>query len=75
MGNMLSFINHSCTPNTKFVYNNESGLATLQAIRDIQPDEEILIVYFDPHASQEEKLQKSKAYGFLCGINCNCKHP
>ena len=55
------FINHSCEPNTGF---QDTDIAIVRAIKDIQPGEEVTIdyQYFDTEHS------------FYDGIDCKCGH-
>ncbi|KAK8140166.1 hypothetical protein PG984_000232 [Apiospora sp. TS-2023a] len=39
-------INHECSPNAFMYYNPNNGLVSLHALRDIGPNEEITISYF-----------------------------
>ncbi|KAK8241484.1 hypothetical protein HDK77DRAFT_256338 [Phyllosticta capitalensis] len=65
-----SRINHSCTPNMQFAWNNNAlgGAITMHATRDIALGEEITAGYIDlykPSTDRQELL--STNYGFDCG--------
>ena len=55
----ISFINHDCKPNSKFVSLSRK-LVGLQALRDIEPGEELTISYGTDYFRRENK-------------NCECK--
>lgn len=65
-----SRINHSCTPNMQFAWNDNvlGGAVTMHATRAIAPGEEITAGYIDlykPSTDRQELL--STNYGFDCG--------
>ncbi|MNE98210.1 SET domain protein [compost metagenome] len=86
MGQLICFVNHSCSPNAKLVFDNEHRLITLVALRDIEKDEQITISYFgDMYGAakaassisdeQYHKMRRDVAHhhGFTCAENCFCE--
>lgn len=65
-------LKHSCKPNCHASYNRAIGKLCVHAIRNIQPYEELLIMYLpDELLFQERSVRMSKlqeAFGFKC--NC-----
>jgi hypothetical protein len=66
---LISRINHSCLPNVHHNWNPYKEMETIYAIKDIEPEEEILTSYIDLYNDKEtrQKLLKS-SFNF----NCNC---
>jgi len=70
----ISRINHSCLPNAEGNFNIAIGCFTIHALRDITPDEEIVINYLDSQSAIRETRQEKllSGYGFACGCPaCN----
>ena len=60
-----SFINHSCDPNTKVTWDGD--IATLSAVRSIEPNEEITFDY-------ETVIPSEESFTFICGCRAgNCR--
>jgi hypothetical protein len=60
-----SFINHSCDPNTKVTWDGD--IATLSAVRSIEPNEEITFDY-------ETVIPSEESFTFICGCGAgNCR--
>lgn len=68
-GNVARFINHSCDPNCEAVI--ERGRVFIEALRDIEPGEELGYDYWfvleEPHNKKNKELYKC-----LCGAR-NCR--
>lgn len=82
---MMCKINHSCSPNVrvKYVFTREHGLvAELVALREIQPDEELVQSYIDQtmgkcllQVSSTSDVLLSNLYHSFCSRYCrtsNC---
>jgi len=70
----ISRINHSCLPNAEGNFNAAIGRFTIHALRDIVPDEEIMISYLDSRSAIRKTRQEKllSGYGFSCGCPaCN----
>ena len=52
--NSISFINHDCSPNSKFI-QEKGKVVSLQAIRDIEFGEEFTIFYGEDYFERENK--------------------
>lgn len=65
----ISFINHSCLPNTHNNWNPDAEHETIHAIRPISAGEEITIAYdsFLPYTARQAHLKKS------FGFDCECR--
>jgi len=68
-GNDARWINHSCDPNCEAV--EEDDRVFIYALRDIQPDEELL---YDYHMELDEPITElaKKKFGCHCGAS-NCR--
>ncbi len=64
----IAKLNHSCNPNTKFVFNKDTGIMTLIAIRTINKSEEITDSYITNKEIKDHKEYLNDHYGFTC--NC-----
>ncbi|XP_065859466.1 methyltransferase FGSG_00040-like [Euphorbia lathyris] len=64
---LASFINHSCTPNSRRLHIGDHILVHVS--RDVKSGEEITLPYFDILSSLENRKEILKQRGF----NCNCK--
>ncbi len=63
-------INHSCDPNVRVTYINDQSqglLLRMVAIKDIQPEEELVQSYIDQNLSKKERQKALVDYGFKCG--------
>lgn len=61
-----SRINHSCTPNAHFEWNENIQRETIHATLDIKANKEITISYCYPHSDVYNRQQKLEPYGFDC---------
>ena len=73
-GNMFlifkgTLFNHSCDPNVDYDYDPISKKIIFHAIKDIQPEEELTIMYVDTNRIPDPTNFFYNAYGF----NCNCE--
>ena len=81
-------INHSCRPNAFMGYDEVARVKIIAAQRDIQPGEEVSVVYTDvsdlelntsPSLLLEDfdDIQKNlkRNWGFTCPADCYCKNP
>jgi SET domain-containing protein len=67
-GNEARFINHSCAPNCEAV--NDEGRIFIEAMRDIQPGEELFYDYAYERADggdEEDDEEASRLYTCRCG--------
>ncbi|XP_065859464.1 methyltransferase FGSG_00040-like [Euphorbia lathyris] len=64
---LASFINHSCTPNSRRLHIGDYILVHVS--RDVKSGEEITLPYFDILSPLEKRKEMLKEWGF----NCNCK--
>eukprot|EP01125_Pyxidicula_operculata_P001944 TRINITY_DN1189_c0_g1_i2.p1 TRINITY_DN1189_c0_g1~~TRINITY_DN1189_c0_g1_i2.p1 ORF type:complete len:320 (-),score=48.44 TRINITY_DN1189_c0_g1_i2:38-997(-) len=68
---LLSFINHSCSPNCVVIFDGPS--ATIKAIRDIKSGEEICIPYIETITSTSNRRKELNSYfKFFCECD-KCK--
>lgn len=61
--------NHACDPNAAVVFPNGGGKPVMVALREIQPDEEILNSYVDlsaPTSVRQAELEKTYAFTCAC---------
>ncbi len=58
-------LNHSCVPNCRVTYESDHR-ATLTAITDIEPGQELFISYVDEYAPLAERRENLAEYGFVC---------
>ncbi len=68
-------INHSCDPNVAVQYIENVGISGLQAslvaLRDIYPNEELVQSYIDCNMDTESRQLSLRDYGFICGcVRC-----
>jgi hypothetical protein len=71
----IAKVNHSCEPNTKFIFNRDEGLMSLISIKDIQINTEITNSYLSNKNINSHTNYLIEHYGFDC--NCgslNLKH-
>ncbi|MCJ1239947.1 hypothetical protein MMC14_007946, partial [Varicellaria rhodocarpa] len=66
---IASRINHSCCPNTLFIWNSRIGCLTVQAIKAIPIDEEITIAYVETVFNRHYRQQRLERYGFICACS------
>ncbi|WZH46815.1 Set domain-containing protein [Fusarium acuminatum] len=59
-------MNHSCTPNTCWIYDEPSGFIQVYAVRDIGQDEEITNSYVEVACSHQTRLRELSNWGFIC---------
>ncbi|PMB66787.1 SET domain-containing protein 5 [Beauveria bassiana] len=68
---LLSRINHSCVPNTHWVFNTAIERLTVHAIRHIRAGEQITISYIqDPLAAKQVRDSMFCAMEFLMQLRC-----
>ncbi|KAI1390792.1 SET domain-containing protein [Hypoxylon trugodes] len=63
----ISRINHDCRPTCAYYFDHRDFHQRVLALRDIEPDEELTITYYDPiqtHSVRQEILHKE--WGFQC---------
>jgi len=66
----ISRINHSCVPNAHIGWSETLEQQTVQAIRHIQPDEEILVSYLEyGHGRDERRGMLRHKFGFDCACS------
>ena len=63
---LIAKLNHSCNPNTSFVFNRETGQMILTATRDIKKGEEITDSYLCNKSIPDHKSYLLEHYGFQC---------
>jgi len=66
---MCCSANHDCSPNAEVVFTSKTNQATLRALRDIQPNEEICISYVETELTLDERRAELRDYGFVCACN------
>ncbi|KAL5536410.1 hypothetical protein ACEPAF_232 [Sanghuangporus sanghuang] len=63
----ISYVNHSCVPNSIYSLDKSTMIFSLRAIRDIAPGEEISITYLgNDETSTVRKAELQNKYGFIC---------
>ncbi|KAF4420383.1 SET domain-containing 5 [Fusarium acutatum] len=67
-------MNHSCTPNTCWVYDEPTGFMEVYAVRDIDKDEEITNSYIEVAISHQARMQELSNWGFRCQCTA-CEGP
>ncbi|KAG8361101.1 hypothetical protein FVEN_g891 [Fusarium venenatum] len=67
-------MNHSCTPNICWVYDELSGMMEVYAVRDIGQDEEIYNSYIEVACSRQTRLKELSNWGFACSCPA-CEGP
>ncbi|KAJ7673863.1 hypothetical protein DFH06DRAFT_978817 [Mycena polygramma] len=65
----ISRCNHSCGPNSKWLWDADSFSLSLVALRPIQVGEEVTVAYINPTYSCAERRAKLHA---MYGFTCNC---
>lgn len=68
---VISRLNHSCSPNTEFYWNDEKNVEELRATRAILEGEELTDCYLDftvkgSLTRSERRIKLNIGYGFLC---------
>ncbi|KAF5687765.1 SET domain-containing protein [Fusarium circinatum] len=59
-------MNHSCTPNICWVYDEPTGFMEVYAVRDIGKDEEITNSYIEVAISYQARMKELSNWGFSC---------
>ncbi|KAF5712602.1 SET domain-containing protein [Fusarium mundagurra] len=59
-------MNHSCTPNICWVYDEPTGFMEVYAVRDIDKDEEITNSYIEVAISYQARMKELSNWGFAC---------
>ncbi|KAK1222402.1 hypothetical protein PQX77_014735 [Marasmius sp. AFHP31] len=61
-----SHLNHSCSPNVSVRHLDRTTLSrvTILALRDIQPDEELLVTYVNPNNDVRARQKELQQWGF-----------
>ncbi|KAF5562844.1 SET domain-containing protein [Fusarium napiforme] len=67
-------MNHSCTPNICWVYDEPTGFMEVYAVRDIDKDEEITNSYIEVAISHEARTKELSNWGFTCRCTA-CEGP
>ncbi|KAI4954379.1 hypothetical protein J4E91_002092 [Alternaria rosae] len=62
----ISFINHSCLPNSHYNWNDSMGMQTIHVTRDLSAGEEISICYTDSGSASVRQAYLKKHFGFDC---------
>ena len=62
----ISFINHSCLPNSHYNWNDTMGMQTIHVTRDLRAGEEITICYTDSGSASVRQAYLKKHFGFDC---------
>lgn len=62
----ISFINHSCLPNSYYNWNDSMGMQTIHVTRDLSAAEEISICYTDSGSTSIRQAYLKKHFGFDC---------
>ncbi|KAF7295989.1 ER lumen protein-retaining receptor [Mycena kentingensis (nom. inval.)] len=69
---LLSRLNHSCSPNTQPKFDLESFSFTLYAVRDIPEGDELTFQYIEAPKTTAERNKSLRPYGFQCSCSaCN----
>nr|GAT49069.1 predicted protein [Mycena chlorophos] len=71
---LISRLNHSCSPNTQATQSRAQLASTLHAVRDIAQGEELTIHYFNTLGPAAARAKSCKRYGFTCQCPC-CAQP
>lgn len=59
--------NHSCTPNSRYAWNEATGKEEVRALRDILPGEEVTVAYRNVLKPTRERLDDIlRSHGFVC---------
>ncbi|KAJ7641074.1 hypothetical protein FB45DRAFT_899388 [Roridomyces roridus] len=72
--NMISRLNHSCSPNVITQWSMLKFSFQVFAVRDIAADEELTYRYINIEASTAQRNEKLKPYDFVCACS-SCKDP
>ncbi|EDR10227.1 uncharacterized protein LACBIDRAFT_316887 [Laccaria bicolor S238N-H82] len=64
--NVMSRVNHSCSPNTTHHFDMASLSFQLRAIRDIKQGEELFYAYCDILRTKSERAEELAPYGVVC---------
>ncbi|RGP62594.1 set domain-containing protein 5 [Fusarium sporotrichioides] len=67
-------MNHSCTPNICWVYDEPSAMMEVYAVRDIGQDEEIYNSYIEVACSRQARMKELSNWGFTCSCTA-CEGP
>ncbi|KAG4270342.1 hypothetical protein FPRO04_11501 [Fusarium proliferatum] len=67
-------MNHSCTPNICWVYDEPTGFMEVYAVRDIDKDEEITNSYIEVAISHQARMKELSNWGFTCQCTA-CEGP
>ncbi|RGP78387.1 set domain-containing 5 [Fusarium longipes] len=62
-------MNHSCTPNICWVYEELSDMMEVYTVRDIDKDEEIFNSYIEVACSHQVRMRELSNWGFTCGCS------
>ncbi|KAF7297891.1 SET domain-containing protein [Mycena chlorophos] len=63
---MISRLNHSCSPNTQPIFSRTQFAYNLYAVRDVAEGEELTWQYTPTLQPQAERAEACAAYGFIC---------
>ncbi|EDQ99660.1 uncharacterized protein LACBIDRAFT_316178 [Laccaria bicolor S238N-H82] len=64
--NVMSRINHSCSPNTAYNFHMASLSFELRAVRDIKQGEELFTSYCDIFRTKSERAEDLATYSIIC---------
>ncbi|KAF5026348.1 hypothetical protein F66182_1556 [Fusarium sp. NRRL 66182] len=67
-------MNHSCTPNTCWVYDEPLGMMEVYTVKDIHADQEITNSYIEVACSRQSRAKELSNWGFACSCAA-CKGP
>jgi hypothetical protein len=62
----IARINHSCRPNTSYIWNKRLGKQVLYATRRIEQGEELSVSYIPLLYNRSDRQKRLKQYGFKC---------
>lgn len=62
----IARLNHSCAPTAHTSYNPRTNRMTVHTLRDIDPNTEIVISYFNMLLPVAERQVKAGSWGFVC---------
>ncbi|KAL1686709.1 hypothetical protein GGG16DRAFT_117637 [Schizophyllum commune] len=63
---LISRVNHSCSPNARYTFNKPTFTSRLRAVRVIKAGEEITITYSRLDVPSAERQKDLAPYGFVC---------
>jgi hypothetical protein len=63
---VISRFNHSCRPNSRYVYRSDLKIEQIISLTSIEPGQEIFVSYFDPLRERHLRQDLSKRMGFEC---------